>query len=279
MTDPPLHELILEPDFRRAVDLLDAGDVVSLAAHLAAHPEVLSQRAGIPGQPVGSYFERPYLLWFVAENPIRHRRLPANIVEVTRTIIAAARAAGVDHLQRQLDYTLALVVSGLVPRETGHQRPLVRALVAEGADPNCLDPALIHGELDAVAALLDAGARLSLNAAAGLGRVSELRALLAGRPTAVELQQALAVAAVLGQPESAALLCEAGASPNRYNPPGFHAHSTPLHQAVLSGSAATVAVLLSHGADASIQDTVFGATACGWADHSEQPEIAAQLRA
>lgn len=278
MSGPLLHELIPEPDFRHAVDLLDAGDVSALAAHLAAHPELLSQRSAIPGAPVGAYFERPYLLWFVAENPIRHRRLPDNIVEVTRTIVAAARAASVCRLQGQLDYTLALVVSGLVPRETGHQRALVKALVDEGADPNCLDPALTHGELDAVVALLEAGAELSLNAAAGLGRLPELAAHLAARPATVELQQALAVAAVLGQAEAADLLCAAGADPNRLNPAGFHAHSTPLHQAVLSGSLDTVRALLSHGADPTIKDTAFQGTALGWAEHVGQPEIAAMLR-
>lgn len=277
MSGPPLHELIPEPEFRRAVDLLDAGMVEELAAHLATHPELLSHRSEIPGQPAGVYFERPHLLWFVAENPIRHRTLPNNIVEITRTIIAAAREAKVCKLQRQLDYTLALVVSGLVPRETGHQRALVKALVDEGADPNCLDPALTHGELDAVVALLDAGADLSLNAAAGLGCIDALKVHLANGPATVELQQALAVAAVLGQPETARLLCEAGADPNRYNPQQFHAHSTPLHQAVLSGSLETVRVLLKHGADPSIKDTIFGGTALRWAEHSAQPEIAAAL--
>lgn len=72
----PLHERIEDASFRRAVDLLDAGDVAGLRAHLTEHPDLVHQRGSFEG---GNYFRNPTLLEFVAENPIRHGTLPANI--------------------------------------------------------------------------------------------------------------------------------------------------------------------------------------------------------
>jgi ankyrin repeat protein len=48
------------------------------------------------------------------------------------------------------------------------------------------------------------------------------------------------LAAQLGHVEVVRLLLDAGEDPDRYNPEGNHAHSTPLHQAVWSGHADVV---------------------------------------
>jgi len=81
----PYHERIGDPVFRRAVDLIDSGDVDGLRSHLTNHPALVAQRVTFePG-----YFEHPSLLEFVAENPIRHGRLPPNIVDVARTVLDA----------------------------------------------------------------------------------------------------------------------------------------------------------------------------------------------
>ena len=65
--------------FRRAVELLDAGDPSGLGAHLKRHPHLAHQRVVFEG---GNYFRNSTLLEFVAENPVRHGSLPANIVEI-----------------------------------------------------------------------------------------------------------------------------------------------------------------------------------------------------
>ncbi len=51
--DRPHHERIAAPVFRRAVDLLDAGDADGLRAHLRDHPGVVHQRVRFEG---GNYF-------------------------------------------------------------------------------------------------------------------------------------------------------------------------------------------------------------------------------
>ena len=84
--DLPHHERIEDAAFRRAVDLLDDGDVHGLRDHLANHPSVVRQRVVFEG---GNYFRDPTLLEFVAENPVRHDNLPPNIVKVARMILDA----------------------------------------------------------------------------------------------------------------------------------------------------------------------------------------------
>ena len=82
---------IPDPLFREAVATIDAGDVSALEALLTAHPELVSDRLDFDEGYCGeAYFRHPYLLWFVAENPIRNGKLPENIAQVTRTIIEAA---------------------------------------------------------------------------------------------------------------------------------------------------------------------------------------------
>jgi len=75
----PHHKRIEDVTFRRAVELLDAGDVIGLRAHLNQHPNLVHQHVVFEG---GNYFRNPTLLEFAAENPVRHGTLPGNILEV-----------------------------------------------------------------------------------------------------------------------------------------------------------------------------------------------------
>jgi hypothetical protein len=145
----PFQERIQDPAFRRAVDLLDAGDVEGLRAHLRAHPNLVHERVVFEG---GNYFQNPSLLEFVAENPIRQGKLPANIVEVAKLILDV----GAKSDRATLDETLGLVCSGRVPRECGVQIPLIDLLCDYGADPNRGMPGA-HGEFEAAGALLRRG--------------------------------------------------------------------------------------------------------------------------
>jgi len=105
---------IPDPEFAAAVAAMDAGDVATLDALLAQHPRLLVDRAdaGDPG-----YFHRPFLVWFIADNPIRHPHLPANILDVLNTIVRHARRQGVADFNDQLTYALELVATGRAPRE------------------------------------------------------------------------------------------------------------------------------------------------------------------
>ena len=265
----PFQERIQDPAFRRAVDLLDAGDVGGLRAHLRVHPHLVHQRVVFEG---GNYFQNPSLLQFVAENPIRHGKLPVNIVEVARLVLEA----GAKDDRATLDETLGLVCSGRVPRECGVQLPLIDLLCEYGADPNRGMPGA-HGEFEAVGALLRRGARVDLPVAAAAGRVEDAHRLL---PSASpeDCHRALALSAQFGHTEIVHMLLDAGEDPNRYNPLGFHAHSTPLHQAALAGHEETVRLLVERGARLDLKDTIWQCTPEGWASHEGKTQVANYLR-
>ncbi len=268
----PHHERIDDQRFRRAVDLLDAGDAEGLRAHLSAHPELIHAHVLLEG---GNYFRDPALLEFVAENPIRHGKLPPNIVELTRLILEA----GAKSDQTALNETLGLVCSGRVPRECGVQILLIDLLCEYGARPDsAMSATLPHGEFEAVAALIRRGARVDIAVAAMLGQIEHARELLASA-SSEERHRALALAAQFGRTEILRLLLDAAEDPNRYNPVGTHSHSTPLHQAALAGHYDTVRLLVERGARLDLKDTIWQATPEGWATHGGMTEIAEYLRA
>jgi hypothetical protein len=269
--DRPHHERIKDVAFRRAVELLDDGDSDGLRDHLSRHPGLVQQHVVFEG---GNYFREPTLLEFVAENPVRHDSLPPNIVEVARAVLEAGARTD----QRAMDTTLGLVCSGRVPRECGVQIPLIDLLCDFGASPDgAMRPALVHGEWEAVDALVRRGARVDLVAAAATGQIEAARE---GLSSADDDQRhlALGLAAQHGHPDVIRLLLDAGQNPNRYNPPGAHAHSTPLHQAALAGHLEVVRLLVERGARLDIRDVHHDATALEWAEHGGRSEVVEYLK-
>ena len=267
--DLPHQERIENATFRHAVELLDSGDVAGLRAQLNHHPDLVHQHVVFEG---GNYFRDPTLLEFVAENPVRHGTLPANIVELTKVILDAGPT------QSARNETLMLVATGSVPRQCRAQLSLIDLLCDYGADPNsAIQAAALHGELEAVNALMGSGARIDLPVATALGRIEDARRLLAGA-SSEDRHLALTLAADFGHVEIARLLLDAGEDPNRYNPVGGHSHTTPLHQAAGSGHDAVVRLLVERGARLDLKDILWRATPADWARHAGRTEIEAYLR-
>ena len=183
--------------------------------------------------------------------------------------------------------TMSMLVSSAHPAETGLQSELAELLLDYGAAwegsgskwQSALMTALAFGYLKTAQTLARRGAPITtLAAAAGLGRLAEVTRLYPAAD-AHERQVALALAAQHGHTGVVKFLLAAGEDPNRYNPDGFHAHSTPLHQAVCAGHGETVRLLVERGARLDLRDTVFQGTPLGWALHCKQREIAEYLRA
>ncbi len=220
-----------------------------------------------------NYFHNPTLLEFIAENPVRHGKLPANIVDVAKVILDAGPA------QSALNETLMVVATGSVPRECRLQLPLIDLLCDQGADPNgALQAAILHGELEAAQALLRRGASVNLPVAAALGHIDDFRRLLpaAGKD---DRHLALALASQFGHVEIVRCLLDAGEDPNRYNPIGGHSHSTPLHQAAAAGNEEMVRLLVERGARLDMQDILWHGTPTNWARHEGKLKVEAYLRA
>ena len=288
---------MLDSLFREAVSTIDAGDVAALERLLTAHPRLVHDRLESPGawlrDKVGGalddFFRQPYLLWFVAEDPVRNGRLPANIATVARAIIDAARRQGVQSLQEQLDYALRLVSWSWIARQHGVQIELIDALLDAGASPDGNpDNALVNGNLAAAGHLVDQGATLTLATALCLGRWDDA-SRLAATASDREKQFGLVLAALNGKADALRLMLSAGADVNSPSEDLF-SHGTPLHHAVCSGSLEAVEVLVDAGAELSTKDRAWNGTPLDWAEHYIReakgdadgklyPEIAAYLRA
>ena len=276
---------MLDDLFRSAVTAIDAGDVPELERFLARHPTLVRARLHAPGawlrDTVGGaldgFFQQPYLLWFVAEDPVRHGRLPPNIGDVTRTIVRAAERERVDTLQEQLDYALRLVSWSWIARECNVQIDLLDALIDAGALLDGRpDDALVNGNFAAAAHLVERGATLTLATALCLGRwddVTRLGRSASGR----ERQFGFVLAALKGKAEALAKVIDLGVDLNAPCP-DLYSHATALHHAVHSGSLDAVTVLVEAGAVLTIKDTAYGGTPLDWAEYGKQVEIAEYLR-
>jgi hypothetical protein len=230
------------------------------------------------------------LLHYVAANGVEQYRqkTPPNAVEVARALLQAGAEPDAFANMYGVECTaLSMLVSSDQPARAGLQGPLVELLLDFGAAIEGhgtrkwgapLFTALAFGMRDAAQALARRGARVELSTAAGLGLMEDAVRLLP--PADDEARhRALALAAQHGHAEIVRLLLDAGENPNRYNPEGTHAHSTPLHQAALAGHQAVVRLLIERGARADIRDIVWQGTTLGWALHGGQAQVAEYLRA
>lgn len=259
---------IVDPVFRQAVEAIDAGAINELKRLVAAHPGLIKEKLITSEE---GYFKDPYLLYFIADNPIRNDKLPPNISEITRFLIHEAKSKAAESFQQQINYTLGLVATGSIPRESGVQIELMDVLIDEGATPGGGLGALAHGNTGAAAHLIKRGGPLCLGTAVGLKYSTKNISKLVARANENEKFTALTVAAFYGNTEMVSFLLNKGVKPDGYPAAkeGFHSHATPLHQAVYSGSMEAVKHLVNGGARLDRKDKIYGGTPIGWAKHMQ----------
>lgn len=267
--------------FESAVEAVVSGDVATLRALLKEHPDLVRVRS--------ARRHHATMLHYVAANGVEgaRQRTPLNAVDVAKVLLDAG--AEVDALADMYDAkctTMSMLVSSGHPAKAGLQDALVATLVEYGAAlegpgsnwQSALLTALAFGYLATAETIARLGAPIdNLAAAAGLGRLAETRRLLPGADV-LGRHVALTLAAQLGHADTVRLLLDAGEDPNRYNPDGYHSHSTPLHQAVSSGHLQVVRLLVDHGARLDIQDTIYQGTPLDWANYCGRAAIAEYLR-
>ena len=276
--------------FETAVEAVINGDTPALERLLREHKELVTARSTRVTWWAPPQMHRATLLHYVGANGVEgyREKTPANAVEIATMLLRAG--AEVDALadMYQGKYpTLTMLVSSGIPARAGLQIPLAETLIdfgaavdgaGEGVWVSPLMTALAFGYTETAEALARRGARVdTVAAAAGLGRIDEVRRLLSSS-TAEDRHRAVALSAQHGRVEIMRMLLDAGEDPSRYNPPAHHSHSTPLHQAVISGRDVMVRLLIERGARLDIRDTIYNGTPLGWADYCNQPEIAAYLR-
>lgn len=261
---------ITDPQFRQAVEAIDTGKTSELEGLISQYPRLLKERLVTNEQ---GYFKNPYLLYFIADNPIRMERLPSNIMEITELLVQAVKHKAPDSYLNQINYTLGLVATGRIPRECGVQIAMIDLLINAGAIPGGAMGAFAQGNIEAAQHLLHLGEKLTLPIAVCLERIDDVKRLATAADTGEKLT-ALTAAAFYGNADLIKLLVKSGASPNGYpeNDSGFHSHATPLHQAVCSGSLSAVKLLVEAGAKLNATDRVYNGTPLGWAQHMQTEE-------
>jgi hypothetical protein len=276
--------------FESAAEAVITGDAAALESLLRADPELVRARSARV-----THFDPPVheatLLHYVAANGVEgyRQKTPRNAVEIATMLLkAGAEPDALAAMYGGRCTTMSMLVSSCHPAEAGVQVALVETLLDFGAAVDeCgvgkwvspLMTALAFGYSDAGEALARRGARVdTLPAAAGLGRLTDTARLLA-TADAESRHRALALAAQHGHVDVVRLLLDAGEDPNRYNPDGNHAHSTPLHQAVWARHEGVVRFLVERGARLDIRDTIYQGTPLDWAIYGERSEIEKYLRA
>ena len=270
-----------------AVAAVQSGDVAALTTLLQQEPELANARS-----PDGRN-----LLSHLTDWPA-HR--PSGI-EIAQLLIRA----GADINARTIDSAV-----GETPLQwavSANDVAVAEALIDAGApvdgvndDRRPLAQALFYRQLAAAELLVQRGATIDLEFAAGLGRVDLLQTFFdaggnllstagwhhpptnqtipaaPGAETEL-LEQALVYACICTQVEAAAYLLDRGADVNAQSS-GFDVQASPLHWAAGGGDVALVELLLARGADPSARDPKYEATPYGSAEHHGHQAICDLLR-
>lgn len=267
--------------FEAAVEAVISGDIATLQDMVREDPSLARARSVRPHHAT--------LLHYVAANGVEdeRQRTPPNAPEVVKALLdAGADVHATADMYGEKCTTLSMLVSSTPPAEAGLQAQLAEMLIDAGAAMDdwpgtkwqpALLTALAFGYLDTAKMLVRRGARVDrLPAAAGLG-LADIVARLLPDADAAERHAALALACQHGHVDVARLLLDAGEDPDRHNPEGLHAHSTPLHQAALAGHLGVVRLLVERGVRIDIRDTMHHGTPHDWAVHGGKHDVAAYL--
>lgn len=238
--------------FELAADAIVSGDIATLK-------ELLHQNPGL----IRAHSTRRHhatLLHYISANGAEgyRQRTPGNIVPIAQLLLQSGADVNTSADIYGGSTTLALVATSLHPERAGVQDALLQLLLDYGAKldlPNqpageILTACLANGRLHAAEFLAQHGAKLNLEAAAGLGRLDVVKSFfeengsLKPSPTKAQRDRALLWSCEYGQNAVARFLIERGVPLETQADTG----QTALHWAVIGGHLDMIGLLLECGA-------------------------------
>jgi hypothetical protein len=261
--------------FEAAVDAIVAGDAHTLKALLRKHPEL--------GRARSTRDHRSTLLHYVSANGVEdfRQKTPPNIVEITRILLDAGADVNAESDAYGGGCTaIGLVGTSIHPEEAGVQIALLETLMDRGAwiekpgvagnQHTAVTGCLANGQPEAARFFAERGARLDLEAAAGIGRLDVVRTFFDARgklkreTTRAQLESGFLYACGYGHADVVRFLLGHGASAGTHNEHG----ETGLHWTTYGPHPEIARMLVAAGAPLDARDTVFQATPADWARHA-----------
>lgn len=250
--------------FERAADAIVNGDLTTLEKLLTENPELVRARSARE--------HRSTLLHYISANGIEdfRQKTPGNIVDIARLLLdAGANVHAESDAYGGRSTTLGLTATSCHPEAAGVQISLMELLIGRGAIiGSAVVSCLRNGRGEAAEFLAKHGARLELEAAAGVGRLDIVRTFFEDDGTlkppaeARQMKDGFAWACEFGRTAVVDFLLERGMEVDGKLP---HHGQTGLHWAACGGHADTVKLLLERGAPVEATDESFGGTALEWA--------------
>ncbi len=239
--------------FEAAADAIITGKIAVLKRLLREEPQLIHMRSTREHQAT--------LLHYVAANGVENYRqkTPKNIVQITNLLLEAGAEIDANaNMYGGGATTLGLAATSIHSELSGVQEQLLQTLLDHNAtidQPRSAgnnDPAVLgclaNGRLKAAVFLADRGAGLTLESAAGIGRLDLVRNYFTDdgtlKPTATtkQLKSGFLRASGYGQTEVVGFILSKGIDPATHGGDG----QTGLHCAVIGGYLDTVKLLLQH---------------------------------
>ncbi len=224
--------------FEAAADAVVNGKIGVLKRLLREDPDLIRARSTREHQAM--------LLHYVAANGVEQYRqkTPKNIVRITGILLAAgAEINATAELYGGGATTLGLAATSAHPKRAGVQELLIQLLLDHGATiGDTARGCLWNGQGEAAAYLAERGAPLTLESAAGVGRLDVVESYFKDGAMAPkqELRAGFLLACAWGRAKVVEFLLDHGADPAWCRKDG----QTALHWAVIGGNLEIVKILL-----------------------------------
>ena len=255
--------------FEAAVDAIVSGDSATLEQLLSENPDLVRARSARE--------HRSTLLHYVSANGVEdfRQKTPKNIVEIAKLLLQAGADVNAESdAYGGRSTTLGLTATSCHPENAGVQLPLMELLIAHGAiidgpdGGSAVNACLHNGRGQAAEYLASHGARLDLEAAAGVGRLDVVKSFfnqdgsLKPPATPQQMRDGFAWACEFGQTSVVDFLLQRGMEPDAKLK---HNGQTGLHWAAYGGHPDTVKLLIERGAPIDAKDESYEGTPLGWA--------------